>query len=396
MVARAACETVGVDRRARLRDARLYFVADRGGMARALEGALAGGADLFQLRDKDATDDELLAAAATRARALPRRRRALRAQRPPRPRGRLRRRRRARRPGRHARRPRAQARRRRRDRRALDALDAAGPGRRPQRRRLHRRRARCTPRRPRRAARRSASSRSSYAAAHVDGPVVRHRRHRRRHGRRGGQGGRAADRRRARASPRPTTPRRRRARCAPRRTGRGVGRRSRKRRPGAGRRSRPRRPRPAGGSHAPRLRARRGAQRRGARRSSSRSAPGERPRAARDRGRRRRAAGVANLVAWLAGLDVEGEEPGAFGVLALLRGHVRSPPGGLWQRRYWAVLGFEALLGDHVVFFVAVAARRLQRARRRGLCVPIICGAGWLFWKLIRVMGRLQAPQRVR
>jgi thiamine-phosphate pyrophosphorylase len=54
-----------VDRRQRLRDARLYFVADRGGMEHALEGALAGGVDLFQLRDKDASDDELLAAAAT-------------------------------------------------------------------------------------------------------------------------------------------------------------------------------------------------------------------------------------------------------------------------------------------------------------------------------------------
>jgi thiamine-phosphate pyrophosphorylase len=63
MVARSACETVSVDRRARLRDARLYFVADRGAMAHALDGALAGGADLFQLRDKDASDDELLAAA---------------------------------------------------------------------------------------------------------------------------------------------------------------------------------------------------------------------------------------------------------------------------------------------------------------------------------------------
>jgi thiamine-phosphate pyrophosphorylase len=52
-----------VDRRQQLRDARLYFVADRDGMARALDGALAGGADLFQLRDKHASDDELLAAA---------------------------------------------------------------------------------------------------------------------------------------------------------------------------------------------------------------------------------------------------------------------------------------------------------------------------------------------
>jgi thiamine-phosphate pyrophosphorylase len=54
-----------VDRRQRLRDARLYFVADRGGMQHALDAALAGGADLFQLRDKDASDEELLAAAET-------------------------------------------------------------------------------------------------------------------------------------------------------------------------------------------------------------------------------------------------------------------------------------------------------------------------------------------
>jgi thiamine-phosphate pyrophosphorylase len=58
-------QTVRVDRRQRLRDARLYFVADRDGMAHALEAALAGGADLFQLRDKDASDDELLAVAET-------------------------------------------------------------------------------------------------------------------------------------------------------------------------------------------------------------------------------------------------------------------------------------------------------------------------------------------
>jgi thiamine-phosphate pyrophosphorylase len=54
-----------VDRRQRLRDARLYFVADRDGMQHALDAALAGGVDLFQLRDKDASDDELLAAAET-------------------------------------------------------------------------------------------------------------------------------------------------------------------------------------------------------------------------------------------------------------------------------------------------------------------------------------------
>ena len=30
------------------------------------------------------------------------------------------------------------------------------------------------------------------------------------------------------------------------------------------------------------------------------------------------------------------------------------------------------------------------------ICVAFAVAAGWLFWKLIRVMGRLQAPQRVR
>jgi thiamine-phosphate pyrophosphorylase len=54
-------------RRARLRDARLYFVCDRrpGGrpLRDVLEPALRGGVDLFQLRDKDATDAELLEAA---------------------------------------------------------------------------------------------------------------------------------------------------------------------------------------------------------------------------------------------------------------------------------------------------------------------------------------------
>jgi thiamine-phosphate pyrophosphorylase len=78
MLARWRCHTVErmpvpADRRARLAEARLYLVCDRrpGGrpLPDVLARALAGGVDVFQLRDKDATDDELLAAAAG-ARAL--------------------------------------------------------------------------------------------------------------------------------------------------------------------------------------------------------------------------------------------------------------------------------------------------------------------------------------
>jgi thiamine-phosphate pyrophosphorylase len=58
----------GAGRHVRLAQARLYFVCDRapaaGPFADVLRAALAGGVDVFQLRDKDAGDAELLAAAA--------------------------------------------------------------------------------------------------------------------------------------------------------------------------------------------------------------------------------------------------------------------------------------------------------------------------------------------
>ena len=49
----------------RLRRARLYFVTDvRPGLEELLAAALAGGVDMVQLRDKSASDDELVRAAA--------------------------------------------------------------------------------------------------------------------------------------------------------------------------------------------------------------------------------------------------------------------------------------------------------------------------------------------
>ncbi len=43
--------------------ARLYFVVEANASDRLLDAALSGGCDLLQLRDHEATDDELLAAA---------------------------------------------------------------------------------------------------------------------------------------------------------------------------------------------------------------------------------------------------------------------------------------------------------------------------------------------
>jgi hypothetical protein len=68
---------------------------------------------------------------------------------------------------------------------------------------------------------------------------------------------------------------------------------------------------------------------------------------------------------------------------------------GIYRRRYWAVLGFEAVLAFQLVITslaVVVASSLLAAA----LCVVSIGLGGWLFWKLIRVMGRIQAGERER
>jgi hypothetical protein len=65
---------------------------------------------------------------------------------------------------------------------------------------------------------------------------------------------------------------------------------------------------------------------------------------------------------------------------------------GMYRRRYWAVLGFEALLAFQVIVtsLALVVASTLAAA---GGCLLAIVLGGWLFWKLIRVMGRIQAGE---
>jgi hypothetical protein len=67
---------------------------------------------------------------------------------------------------------------------------------------------------------------------------------------------------------------------------------------------------------------------------------------------------------------------------------------GMYRRRYWAVLSFEALLAFQIIVtsLALVVASTVVAAL---VCAVAIGLGGWLFWKLIRVMGRLQAGERV-
>jgi hypothetical protein len=123
-------------------------------------------------------------------------------------------------------------------------------------------------------------------------------------------------------------------------------------------------------------------------------APGERPAPLVAAAVLAAALGTANLVALIAGVEVQGEQPSVAGVLVFCA-VMYLAAGGLWMARYWAVLGFEVLLGLIVLVF-SLFLLRASNVLAVVVCVPIIGIAGWLFWKLVRVMGRIQAPQRVR
>lgn len=120
-------------------------------------------------------------------------------------------------------------------------------------------------------------------------------------------------------------------------------------------------------------------------------APGERPPALRV------AIGVCGVVAVaviVGALSVHdlsrhgGSLPGAIflaGVLALIAR-------GMYVGRYWAVLGFEALLAFQIIVtsLALVVASTLAAA---AICLVGVLLAGWLFWKLVRIMGRIQARE---
>lgn len=101
---------------------------------------------------------------------------------------------------------------------------------------------------------------------------------------------------------------------------------------------------------------------------------------------------LVNLIAYLAGVKIGGGRPAAGGIVVfsviLLACSV-----GLWRLWYAAVLGFMALLAIIVTVFALLL---VEASNVLGLVVAllIIAGAGWLFWKLVRVLSRIQMPQR--
>jgi hypothetical protein len=119
---------------------------------------------------------------------------------------------------------------------------------------------------------------------------------------------------------------------------------------------------------------------------------GERPRAVTVAALVAATLALANLVAYVAGMKVNGERP-AIGGIIVYEALLLAAAVGMWRARYWAVLGFEFMLG----FFIVILALLLVRASNVLAVVVVLAAgvpAGWLFWKLIRSMARIQMPER--
>ena len=68
---------------------------------------------------------------------------------------------------------------------------------------------------------------------------------------------------------------------------------------------------------------------------------------------------------------------------------------GMYRRRYWAVLSFEALLTFQIIV-TALALIVASTLLAAAICLLSIGLGGWLFWKLVRVMGRIQAGEEAQ
>jgi hypothetical protein len=97
------------------------------------------------------------------------------------------------------------------------------------------------------------------------------------------------------------------------------------------------------------------------------------------------ALGLTNIVLLLVGQSGRPAQLVVYCVLILGAAY------GMWTKRYGAVLAFQVLLAIAIVvgfLFLLRASSLLDLL----ICFALIVPTGWLFWKLVRVLARLQTP----
>jgi hypothetical protein len=103
--------------------------------------------------------------------------------------------------------------------------------------------------------------------------------------------------------------------------------------------------------------------------------------------------GAVQLVLYVAGvkLHVADTRPAA-GSTIVFAGLMFACATGMWMMRYWAVLGFMALMALLLLFF-SFALIKASSVLGFAIAIAGVAITGFLFFKLVRVLSRLQLPQ---
>jgi hypothetical protein len=111
---------------------------------------------------------------------------------------------------------------------------------------------------------------------------------------------------------------------------------------------------------------------------------------------------VSAIVGYVAGVEVtqfgsdgieQGEDEAPLLSIVAVVGLMGTMAWGMWKARYWAVLGFQALL---VIVLVAASLGLIQATewpQAVGTTV-LIAGAGAMFYFLVKALARIQMPDR--
>jgi hypothetical protein len=100
---------------------------------------------------------------------------------------------------------------------------------------------------------------------------------------------------------------------------------------------------------------------------------------------------VGNAAAYLAS-NGGGDTSQKVRQLVLICGVLVIASIGMWLRKYWAVLGFQTILGLQIIAY-CLALTRIDSVVVAAIFVAIIAASGVLFWFLIRAMARIQMPE---
>jgi hypothetical protein len=113
---------------------------------------------------------------------------------------------------------------------------------------------------------------------------------------------------------------------------------------------------------------------------------------------------LSSIIGWAAGIEVtqfssegiaQGEDEAPLASVLVVVALMGTMAWGMWKARYWAVLGFQAMLAI-VLIVCSLWLIQVTEWLEAVIAVIIVAGAGALFYFMIKAMARIQMPERPR